>query len=172
MALGCRTCGTLNPDRATVCEYCGASLPSTPLYGHDPFRSRRQERREVVPSMAQTPPRPMYPAYPPAGAYAPAPKDPSTGLLIELIPGFFGVLGVGYLWAGELALGLALLLGYWFFWGAVMVATFLTFGLLLCFFPFFILLYFAAPIVSALALQRRLRARQLPPLVARAPYPY
>ena len=87
-------------------------------------------------------------------------KDPSTGLLVELLPGLFGFLGIGYLWAGETALGLGLLLGYWCFWGLIAVLTILTFGLLFCFFPFFILLYFAAPFISALLLQKRLRQRQ------------
>lgn len=167
MAIGCQTCGTLNPDRATVCEYCGASFPATPVY-RDPFVRRR-------------------PAAPARGAYVnPAPfaqgsrpalggKDPSAGLLIELLPGLFGFLGIGYLWAGETLLGIALLLGYWAFWAIVAVATIATLGFLLCFFPFFIALYFAAPIISALLLQRRLRARQaliVSPVSAYPTYPY
>ena len=150
MAIGCRTCGTLNPNRASSCAYCGASLPSTPIY-RDPFRNRRPERRDIAP---------YVPAVVPTVVYAPAVKDPSTGLLIELVPGFFGFLGIGHLWAGETALGLALLFGYWCFWALVGVLTLLTLGLLLCYFPFFILLYFGAPIVSALLLHGRLRRRQ------------
>lgn len=152
MAIGCQTCGTLNPDRSILCEYCGASLPASATQ-RDPF----VQRRTAVP---------VTPVYPPTLAYAtPYPargttKDPSAGLLIELLPGLFGFLGIGYLWAGETLLGIALLLGYWAFWGIVAVAMVLSLGLLLCFLPFFLLLYFAAPIVSALALQRRLRARQ------------
>ncbi len=151
MAIGCRTCGTLNPDRSTVCAYCGANLPA-PALRRDPFV--RHRAAQVTPT---------YPAtlaytgsYPARGAT----KDPSAGLLIELLPGLFGFLGIGYLWAGETVLGIALLLGYWAFWSIVAVITILSFGLLLCFLPFFILLYLAAPIASALLLQRRLRARQ------------
>ena len=145
MAIDCQTCGTLNPDRSTVCEYCGAGLPA-PALRRDPFVQRRASQ--------------VTPAYTPSMAYAGTTKDPSAGLLIELLPGLFGFLGIGYLWAGETALGIALLLGYWAFWAIVAVVTVLSFGLLLCFFPFFFLLYFAAPIASALLLQRRLRARQ------------
>ena len=163
MAIGCRTCGTLNPDRATVCEYCGAGLPAAAAR-RDPFVQRRAAH--------------VTPAYPPAlaytGGYPPrgVAKDPSAGLLIELILGLFGFLGIGYLWAGETVLGIGLLLGYWAFWGIVAVVTVLSFGLLLCFLPFFILLYLVAPIVSALLLQRRLRARQalLMSPYATAPY--
>jgi hypothetical protein len=162
VAVGCRTCGTLNPERAPTCAYCGASLPSTPIY-RDAFRTSRIDRQAVVPYAPR--------AYPPL-AYTPAVKDPSTGLLVELLPGLFGFMGIGYLWAGKTALGLVLLLGYWCFWAIVGVLTVLTLGLLLCFFPFFILLYFAAPIVSALLLQKRLRRRQAALAVAYTQRPY
>lgn len=151
MAIGCRTCGTLNPDRSTLCEYCGAHL-SAPAMQRDPFVQRRAS--QVTP--AHPPAMAYRGAYPQRGAM----KDPSAGLLIELLPGLFGFLGIGYLWAGETALGLGLLLGYWAFWAIVAVVMVLSFGLLLCFLPFFILLYLAAPIASALLLQRRLRVRQ------------
>jgi hypothetical protein len=119
---------------------------------HDHFRTRRLQRQEIVPYVLQ-------PA--PVATYAPAAKDPGAGLLIELVPGFFGFLGIGYLWAGETAIGLALLIGYWSFWAIVGVLTVLTLGLLLCFLPFFILLFLVAPLISALALQNRLRLRQV-----------
>ena len=150
MAIGCRTCGTLSPDRARTCEYCGASFPATPVY-RDPFVRRRGAAAQGGLALATGPY--LRPAPAP-------PKDPSTGLLIELLPGLFGFLGIGHLWAGETALGLALLLGYWAFWSIVAIATVLTLGLLLCFLPLLIIFFFAAPLISALALQRRLRARQ------------
>ena len=153
MTVGCRTCGSLNPTGSAFCQYCGASLPQVPA-PRDPFRVA---------------PRPVPPPDP--GALTPV-KDPSTGLLIEMIPGFFGFLGIGYLWAGDIALGLVLLIGYWCFWAIVGVLTVLTLGLLLCFFPFFLLLYFAAPVISALLLQKRLRQRQAALAVAYAQRPY
>lgn len=110
----------------------------------------------------------------PSASSLAAAKDPAAGLLIELLPGLFGFLGIGYLWAGETLLGIALLLGYWAFW-AVVVATFATLGLLLCFLPFFTMFYFVAPTISALLLQRRLRARQIiiaAPASVYPTYPY
>ncbi len=160
MAVGCRTCGTLNPDRSTRCQYCGADLPATPAY-RDPFVRQRPGPQVLAPYSPQAARAATYPS---VGAV----KDPAAGLLIELLPGFFGFLGIGHLWAGETLLGIALLLGYWAFWSIVAVVTIASFGLLLCFLPFFILLYFAAPIVSALVLRRRLRARQA---LAANPYP-
>jgi hypothetical protein len=149
VSVGCRTCGSLNPVGSAFCQYCGASLPQVPAPA-DPFR--------IAPR----------PAPPDPGALAPA-KDPSTGLLIEMLPGFFGFLGIGHLWAGDIALGLGLLIGYWCFWAIVGVLTVLMLGLLLCFLPLFGALYFAAPIFSGLLLQKRLRQRQA--LVANVYYP-
>lgn len=153
----------MNPDRSSDCAYCGASLPSTPLY-QDPFRTHRFQQQAIVPYVPQSAP---------LVTYLPIAKDPSTALLIELIPGLFGFLGIGYLWAGETALGLVLLIGYWSFWALIGVMTVLTLGLLLCFFPFFIMFFFAAPIVSAVLLQKRLRQRQAQLLqLAYAQQPY
>ena len=116
------------------------------------------------------PARPPAPLAPPGG---PAPvaglKDPGTGLVLEVLPAFFGFYGIGYLWAGEVGLGLALLLGNWALWFAFgLFAVFFsvfTFGLgLLCLgplLPLAILLYLVGPVISGLALQRRLRARQV-----------
>lgn len=118
---------------------------------------------------------------PPAPPAAPAPvgglKDPGTGLVLEMLPAFFGFYGIGYLWAGEIGLGLALLLGNWALWfaGGLFAVFFsvFTFGLgLLCLgplLPLAILLYLVGPVISGLALQRRLRARQA--LVAGGRYP-
>jgi hypothetical protein len=87
-------------------------------------------------------------------------KDPNTGLVAELIPGLFLFLGVGHMWAGEIALGLALLVGYWFALLALAFLTVITFGLLLCVFPIYLLMWPGVPIASAIILQRRLGREQ------------
>lgn len=40
-------------------------------------------------------------------------RDPVVALLLELIGGFFGFLGIGWIYAGRPALGVALLVSYW-----------------------------------------------------------
>lgn len=53
------------------------------------------------------------------GGHAPmvmiAPKSPSTAVLLELLPGFFfQTIGFGNIYAGNVGIGIALMLGYWF----------------------------------------------------------
>ncbi len=161
MAVGCRTCGKLNPDGAAQCQYCGAALAAA-VY-QDPFVHQRPQPQQGQ-QMAEA-------SYAPPGVGF---KDPGTGLLLEMIPGFFGFMGVGYLWAGEVGLGLAIMVGYWLFWGAFAVLAVLTLGLLLCLLPIVIPLYIAAPIVSGIMLQRRLQARlqMAAPPTPQYPHPY
>ena len=163
MSAVCQTCGRLNPTGTSQCQYCGTSLPSTPVY-QDPFRSRPQQQTVTDPRSRQVQ---VY-AQPPVGL-----KDPNTGLLLELLPGLFGFMGIGYIWAGEVALGIGLLLGFWVASAMLAVMTVLTFGLLLCLFPIYLLLWPGAPIISAIVLQRRMmRQQQMLANASSYPYPY
>jgi hypothetical protein len=93
---------------------------------------------------------------------APPPKDPTTGLLLELI-GLFGFAGIGWLWAGETAIGVALLLGFWAFLAVEVFLMFIVIGF--CLIP----LNLVIPIVSGVLLQKRLKERQA--LLAAQQYP-
>ncbi len=42
-------------------------------------------------------------------------KDPNTAMVIEIVAGYFGLLGMGYLYAGRTAAGLLRLFGFWAF---------------------------------------------------------
>ncbi len=88
-----------------------------------------------------------------AGGAVTAAKDPQTGLLLELI-GIFGFLGIGWLWAGETAIGMALLIGFWVFLGIEIFLSIFLIGL--CLLPLNLII----PIVSAFLLQKRLKERQ------------
>lgn len=119
-------------------------------------------------------PMPARPAYPPVVVAAATPmgyKDPSTGLLLEMLPGFFGFLGIGRLWAGEVGVGLALLFGYWAVWficGLLIVASI---GILaICLGPLLFVLYFAAPITSGIMLQKKLKLQQQLPVSTVQPF--
>ena len=150
MNVACHTCGQLNSPEARQCQYCGAAIGSTPVY-RDPFRIRPQQPLGVERwGDLQRP----Y-ALPSVGL-----KEPGAGLLLELLPGLFGFVGIGYMWSGEVALGVGLLLGYWLMGGALVFLTFATFGLLACCFPLFLLYYPGVPIISAIMLHRRLLRQQ------------
>lgn len=96
-----------------------------------------------------------------------APKDPTTGLLLELIPGFFGFMGIGYLWSGMTGIGIALLLGYWVVVFFEIIFIIFTLGLLaLCLWPINIV----APVVSAVLLQKKLKEQQALPAGMAQPF--
>jgi hypothetical protein len=100
-------------------------------------------------------------------------KDPNIGLLLELLPGLCCFLGVGHIWAGEVARGLFLLVGYWITLWGLFFLTLITFGLLLCFFPIYLIVWPGIPIASAIVLQRRLlRERQQLVNASRSASPY
>ena len=103
-------------------------------------------------------PQPYQPApygQPPYGQppAAQPPKDPNVGLLLELI-GFLGFQGIGWLWAGETAIGLGLLIGWFVFLAVEVVLMFVLIGF--CLLP----LNLIVPIVSGVILMNRLKARQ------------
>lgn len=40
-------------------------------------------------------------------------KDPNTAMVIEIVAGYLGLLGMGYIYAGRTAAGLLRLVGFW-----------------------------------------------------------
>ena len=159
-------------------DYEQATQVAVPAPGQPPPNSYGQPSSPPPNPYAQSsspppaPPRQSYGGPPPAQPYSygtasvpgarlgPDVKDPTTGLLIELIPGFFGFMGVGWLWAGETAIGIALLLGFWVFLAVEIALMFVLIGF--CLLPVNLI----APIASAILLQRRLKERQALPVSA------
>lgn len=71
----------------------------------------------------------------------------TTALILEIIFGFFGLLGVGHVYSGRFALGILLLIGWWVFIGIGAFISSFTLGIGACLFgP----LYIAVPIVSGI----------------------
>ncbi|MFN8515214.1 MAG: hypothetical protein U0841_22040 [Chloroflexia bacterium] len=93
-------------------------------------------------------------------------------MLIELLPGLFCFLGIGHMWAGEVGLGLFLLFGYWAVQFTLLFLLVISAGLLLCFFPLYLLVWPGVPIASAIMLQRRLQRERQRLVTASAAYPY
>ena len=120
------------------------------MYNPQPPQHQPPYQQEPFQQPYQPPP---Y-GQPPYGQTA---KDPTTGLLLELI-GLLGFMGIGWIWAGETAIGVALLIGWWIVAPTlIFVATLLSFVLIgLCMFPLLPLI----PIASGVILMNRLKARQ------------
>ena len=137
MSVNCPACGTPNAASVNFCQHCGAGL----------------QAQTSATAAGQSP---IYAAQPASSGYnvgAVPVKEPSTGLLLELL-GLFGFLGIGWMWAGETAVGVILLIGYWFFCLIEVLLFSIVIGF--CLIP----CNFAIPIGSAIILQRRLKARQ------------
>lgn len=62
--------------------------------------------------------------------------DPFLALVLEVGGGFFGFLGLGWIYAGRVPLGLILLVGYWLLAGAISVLLIIfSSGIWCCFLP-------------------------------------
>ncbi|MEO8285788.1 MAG: hypothetical protein ABI670_05085 [Chloroflexota bacterium] len=87
------------------------------------------------------------------GYAAVAPKDPTVGLLLELI-GYVGFLGIGHIWAGKTTRGIALLVGWWVYLAISGVLTILLIGCLM------LIAGIAVPIASGFYLKNEMEKEQ------------
>lgn len=87
--------------------------------------------------------------------------NPSNVFLIEMIPGFFGFLGVGYLYVGRTEEGIKrliiFLVGIIIGWVAAIALSVVVIGL--CLMPALIAAQIGIPIWSAIQLRRSLEAQ-------------
>lgn len=62
-------------------------------------------------------------------------RDPFVALLLEIVGGFFGFLGLGWIYAGRPALGILLLVGCWLLDSLGVGASIITQGAWCCILP-------------------------------------
>jgi TM2 domain-containing membrane protein YozV len=114
--------------------------PTSPAQPHPPAQHYPLEQH-YPPAQHYLPARqyPPAPHYPPAPQYAPTShpqqfyavpvvptKSTGTAVVLELVPGLFGVFGIGNMYAGRIGTGIALMVSYWvLFWINVVLAFFL-----------------------------------------------
>lgn len=87
--------------------------------------------------------------------------DPNTALILELLPGLFGFLGIGYMYVGRTNDGLIRLI-VWIIavWGAWIVAWLMSIIIIgFCFMPLILIAQVGVPIWSALSLKNSLAAQ-------------
>jgi hypothetical protein len=89
--------------------------------------------------------------------------DANLALVIELLAGFFGFLGIGWIYAGKTDEGvkrlILFLVGMVFAW--IVTAVLIIFIIGICFIPVLLALQFGLPIWSALDLKKKLEQEQL-----------
>jgi hypothetical protein len=88
----------------------------------------------------------------------PSGKDPSIAFLIELVGGFFGLLGLGYIFVGRTQEGITRLIVWLIYvaviWCIITVASALLIGLLCI--PIQIVIQIVVPIWSAYSLKKQM----------------
>jgi len=57
-------------------------------------------------------------------------KEVSTAVLLEVIPGLFGIFGIGHIYTGRVGLGLAFLFGFWAIEFVNFLLTFIFIGII------------------------------------------
>ncbi len=152
----CPACGTQNPDTGKFCIGCGVDLTATATEEKlmtDSVTTAAEETPstfsppEVPPEyISASPPPDPIPAPPPlTPPYTPpqqsysavtsasvAAKDRTIALVLEVLPGIFGFPGIGWLYSGNIAVGLGLLLGV-LVWNVIgIVIAIPTIGISLC----------------------------------------
>ena len=93
--------------------------------------------------------------------YEPAKQyDPNTAMLVELIPGLFGFLGIGYLYVGRTNDGIirliAWLIAVVLLWIGYAIAGTVTCGFGFCLLPIVLMIQVAVPIWPGLTLKKEL----------------
>jgi hypothetical protein len=91
----CQSCNSLNTDDAKFCNKCGAPLAPVagPVYQNPPSY--------------QVNPQPVYQPMVVMNS-----KSRGTAMILEILPGLFGLLGFGWIYAGNTSSGLIWLIGY------------------------------------------------------------
>jgi hypothetical protein len=78
----------------------------------------------------------------------------TTALWLEIIFGFFSLLGVGHIYTGRIALGIILMIGWWLYIILAAFVSSITLGIAACIFgP----LYLAVPIISGIQARTYIR---------------
>ncbi len=92
-----------------------------------------QPPAQRLPEYSQAPLNYQYqPQVAQVGLAGTSPRDPTIALLLELL-GYIGFLGIGHIYAGRTARGIALLVGWWVYVGVSAVLTILLIGCLMLF---------------------------------------
>lgn len=158
--MNCKRCGHELPSDTTVCPACGTVLPQrntaqpATIYGISP-QSGFGEPPLAQPTF-QAPL--MYgPAYQAPPIYTRTTSRDDSALITEVLLSLIGLFGIGWLMAGETAIGVILLVcSFLFYWPIILGGALITDGFgLICLGP----LAIGIIILNAVLLNNRLRRK-------------
>ena len=124
--LTCQVCGSQNSDDAKFCKNCGAPIaldsiqkPGETLQGGEGYPPTVPFAPQPVQTYAQRPP-----------------KDRSIALILEILPGLFGFLGIGWIYSGNTTAGVIWLIGFLIWTAMATLISVLTGGIgIICWLP-------------------------------------
>ncbi len=155
-AVACPSCGTANPPGAQFCINCGTPLTSGSVLAGEQQPAVSAELAPQPPSdLAQTPPSatvppstpeaaPMSPLFASAAGAASAAavagsssrKDLGLALILEILPALVGFFGIGWIYSGNVTVGVVLLIAMLLWEGLGLVVALFTVGIgCLCLIP-------------------------------------
>jgi len=139
--INCPNCSTSNPEGAQVCLSCGAPLvEAAELPASQADQPAEDEIPEPSPFAKSEPPEPITtndtvvtvpvsePIPPSKVNLNTQKKDRSLAIILEIVPGLFGFLGIGWIYCGYTRAGIAWLVGF-LLWNLIaLVICIFTFG--------------------------------------------
>ena len=142
----CQACNTENSDDAKFCKSCGAELTSQPVMA--PVQQQQQENiNQPLPPQQFQQPAQIYAQRPP--------KDKSIALILEILPGLFGFLGIGWIYSGNTTTGIIWLIGFLIWTAIATIISIATVGIgIICWLPISI----ACIAISAITLNNYTKA--------------
>jgi ribosomal protein L40E len=154
-AVACPSCGAANPPDAQFCVKCGTPLNAAVIPGNEqPAAESVEAPSQPTPDFAPTPPEAPVPPEPKAAPASPlfttaagaagaaaAPgassrKELGLALMLEILPALVGFFGIGWIYSGNVTVGIVLLIGMLLWEGLGLVVALFSFGIgCLCLVP-------------------------------------
>jgi len=121
----CPNCYTSNPDGTQACQSCGAQLVETAGFPNSqanppikdaipepsPFVTSEQ-LEPVLSNLSMAPASVSEPVQPSKVDFTTSKKDRSLAIILEVVPGLFGFLGIGWIYSGFTGVGIVWLVGF------------------------------------------------------------
>jgi hypothetical protein len=128
MMVYCPNCSFENRNAVKFCANCGFNLAANP----PPQVKTNLPAPYIAPQLPAPLPQQgaLSPVYQQPIAYARPLKDRSVAMILEILPGIFGILGIGWMYSGQMWTGIAWLVGglVWGLFALILLAVTAGFG--------------------------------------------